>query len=635
MLNTTKLLYILPDVTYLAELLPGKKANSFVISNFRQINGQFIDEDSFIIENIKKLVSKLDKDSYRLILPDFLFTNTIVNVEESSESKVKQYLKEKLLPDLSLSLDTHQIETSILTEHKGAYKVQISAIEKSVLLPLKNAAEENGIKIKDLTSLSWTVKSVISLEPSLSLIQMGEKLYLALHYIGLDQSESVKLSDAKNLIETVKTLKGSEASIQTLYLVSSALIEDKIKDDLNKVLPVQQLADLKDDEAKLPSYIKTIIESGMKSLSVKDYQLPFFALDKRVAGEVSTEEPVEEEPETAAEASADLPKPKSDLESEETKEKAEEKEDEESQPEEEAEAKDDSEATAETEAETEKKEAEEPSESTEKEEAISESKEEEKSVESAIKSSQEESKETSQVATKEEETKVESKSKESDFEEIDLSQFAKDTDGSKKKESPVGNLNKEVIKNKNGVSSMLKMIFIALASFSITIAIGVGIGLGIWSLSNRNKGEVTSPIVEEPVAETPSPTPTEEPKAELNKEEIKILVVNATTTSGYAGKYKKVLEDAGYKKISTGNAKGDYEKGFYLLSAEEDKNTLTVLAEDLDLDLSYSAKVEVEDSKKEYDLVIVLADTAKQTSTDDESSSKADETKIQETNEET
>ena len=55
MLNTKKLLYILPDVAYSAELLPSKKPSTFTISSFRQINGEYMDDNEFIPENILKL----------------------------------------------------------------------------------------------------------------------------------------------------------------------------------------------------------------------------------------------------------------------------------------------------------------------------------------------------------------------------------------------------------------------------------------------------------------------------------------------------------------------------------------------------------------------------------------------------
>ncbi len=102
MLNTRKFLYILPDSAYIAEVLPTKKAHTFAIQAFRQINGHFINEDEFIAENVEKLIKKIEPEEYHLILPDFLFTNTIVDINQTSETAVKNYLKEQLLPNLSM-----------------------------------------------------------------------------------------------------------------------------------------------------------------------------------------------------------------------------------------------------------------------------------------------------------------------------------------------------------------------------------------------------------------------------------------------------------------------------------------------------------------------------------------------------
>src|SRR5947207_766394 len=142
MLNTKKYLYILPDSAYIAELLPAKKPHTFAIQAFRQINGEFINEDDFIEENIDKLIKKIDPEEYHLILPDFLFTNTIVDVVQTNEDEVKKYLKETLLPSLNLSKETHEIDTFILTQYQGKSKVQLSALEKSILTSIQKAAAE-------------------------------------------------------------------------------------------------------------------------------------------------------------------------------------------------------------------------------------------------------------------------------------------------------------------------------------------------------------------------------------------------------------------------------------------------------------------------------------------------------------
>src|SRR5258708_17862079 len=240
MLNTKKYLYIMPDSAYIAELLPAKEEHTFTIQVFRQINGEFLDDNEFIAENIDKLIKKIDPDEYHIILPDFLFTNTIVDINETSDNEVKKYLKEELLPNLGLSKETHELDTFILTQHKGKSKVQLSALEKSLLAPLQKACEEQKINILNISPLSWTIKSIVSLEPSLSTIQMGGMLYLAQHYIGIDQAISFTTEEAANIVETVKTLKGADPNIQTMYLLTNALVENDMKEKLSGTLPIQQ-----------------------------------------------------------------------------------------------------------------------------------------------------------------------------------------------------------------------------------------------------------------------------------------------------------------------------------------------------------------------------------------------------------
>ncbi len=278
MLNTKKLLYILPDLAYIAELLPAKKEHAFSIQSFRQVNGEFIGENEFVPEHIVKLFSKIEKDDYFLILPDFLFTNTIINVEETSEAKIKEHLNQQLLPKLNITSETHEIETFALTEFKGTSKVQFSAIEKTVLGPIRAAAEESGVNIVGVSPLSWTMKSVISLEPSISILQIGDQLYSAEHYIGIDQTSNASVDNPESIAETVKTLKGAEPNIQTVYLLVNEVVEKSLADELSGTLPTQQLASFKEDDSKMPSYVRQIIETSMKTLSIEDYPVPRFLL---------------------------------------------------------------------------------------------------------------------------------------------------------------------------------------------------------------------------------------------------------------------------------------------------------------------------------------------------------------------
>ena len=180
----TRLLYILADLAYIAKLIPSKKAHDFVLSDFRQINGEFLDENVLLEKNLAKLFSKLEAGSYKLVLPDFLFTSTIVNIEMDNEDAVKEHLKTKLLPELGINEEEYYLDTTVLSNYKGSFKVQLTALEKSVVIPLTEILKEHkDVKIDAISPLSWTTKSIISLEPSVAILQMGNHLFLAEHYI--------------------------------------------------------------------------------------------------------------------------------------------------------------------------------------------------------------------------------------------------------------------------------------------------------------------------------------------------------------------------------------------------------------------------------------------------------------------
>lgn len=654
MLNTHKLLYILPDLAYIAELLPAKKEYTFTIQAFRQINGEFIDETELFASSIEKLFSKLEKEEYHLILPDFLFTNTIITVEGTSESKVLDHVNTVLLPTLDLSKDTHEIEITVLTSFKGNSKVQISAIEKNVLAPIRAAAEKSETKILAVSPLTWAVKAIISLEPSISILQMGTQLYTALHYIGVDQTNNFPVDDYEAIFETVKTLKGSEPSVQSVYLASSSLVEEDIKEKLSGTLPIQQVVSFKEDDSKMPSYIKYIIESTMRTLSIPDFPVPQFKLGKATEADLlsltqaSTKKSADtndDELDTDSDTeTTSLPQP-SKMETESTSTNSTNTE-----PQTVSSSKTMQPATilaptpistaslsvGDVESLSMTKDT-----NTEKTESVKE-KEDTAVAEEELPAIPEI--DTKPAATEakasETETAVEKEDDAPKKTEIDLTQFASkdidsetdstesnatstdattavtpDSTNSEEKKptiEPVKIIDKsqkKVIKNSSGVNNMLKMVFITIAVFFITIAIGVGVGLGLLKLSENKPTEVTTPVVTQTPAPTATPIPTPEP-VEINKEELSILVVNATTKAGYAGTIKKLLTNAEITDVTAGNAKGEYETGNdavnLLLLKEENPGLQKLIEESTELTLEYSSDINIEDPTSKYDAVIVL-----------------------------
>lgn len=622
MLNTQKLLYILPDLAYVAELLPAKKPHSFTIQSFRQINGEFIDDNEFIAENIAKLFSKLNAEEYHIILPDFLFTNTIVSVEEKNDTKIKEYLKESLLPSLDLKPTSHLLEPFILTEFKGTSKVQLSALEKSLIVPLRINADAVGVKIAAISPLSWTLKSLISLEPSISVTQVGEYLYTAQHYIGIDMTIHTTIQNIETISETVKTLKGAEPSIQTVYLLSNTVVEEKMKALLSDTLPLQQLVTASDDDAQMPSYVQQMIENGMQTLSISEYPVPKFKPDMVTADEKKSYGATVAGSSKATDASLDINvigEPESIDESDFNETEGDENNGKDAQEElEEALPKPVAPPVAQVSAlslddifDTQNEE-----DSVDKieEEVVIESHEEtieivdEAPVNGSVDTTEDQAENQSQNEDAIETGKNTSThaSMETESEEIDLTQFIP----GQSKVSSTTRANKRIIKNKSGVTTMLKMVFITLAVFFATVAVGVGVGLGLLSLTSKDTPEST-PIVEEatptPVASS-APSPSPSPTPELKVADLSILVVNATTKAGYAGQFADKLETAEFGTVDVGNAKGEYEEGYYVLMTEENDKLEELLEKTLDLDLTYSDEISTEDAKETYDAVIVLAE---------------------------
>ncbi len=607
--KASKLLYVLPDLAYSAELLPTKKPNTFSISDFHQVNGELIKDEQFVEKNLVKLAEKIQAGDYQVVLPEFLFTNTIVKKKESSETKVKEVLKKKILPELGLNTKDYYLETFVLTKHKGIYKVQLSALEKSLVEPLKTALSKANLNVVNIMPLSWTVKSVVSLEPSITILQLGDFVYLAEQYIGMDQCNSSTVAEVDDLVETIKTLKGSESSIQTIYLLTSETVEKKLKAGIKDLLPLQQLTAKQEGDQEMPGYVKQITEAGAKTMSIPDYLMPKFPVGKSSVASKKGDEAAAEMPTPAVidaeeEKTEDLPKPtEPEAEKEESSD---------------AEAMEDKKVEEKEELETEKKAAVEPPQEPEEKPSSAKASEDKEVMFGEDEPEKEEKVESS-------ESKVEEKpatDDKEDYKEVDLSQFAEGGDTDKKEDSKpkvegkeekkeestkaeVKTEDKEVIKDKAGVNGMLKMFFIGLVSFFVTVGIGLALGLGYLSLSKNKTEEAPVEEVVEEVEVTPSPAP--EP-VEINKEELSVLIVNATKIAGHASETASLLEEASYGSSKASNAEGEYEAGAYLLMKEENQDLLETVSEDTGLDLVYSSEVEVEDPDGDYDLVIVLAE---------------------------
>ena len=298
-MSTQNLLYILPEMAFTTSLEETSKSNYFFAQSFHQINGEFIADENFLLENLKKLFERVEAGEYTLILPDFLFTDTIVTVPKTDDREIAVYLRNELLPKINVSTFTHETCTSVLLQRGKTSKVQLSALEKELAAQIQLAIGNHQVKIKEIVPLSWTLKAAVSLEPSITIAQLGESLYLAEHFVGINQTSHAKIDDLNQIEETVKTLKGADTNLQTIYLFTSGLVEEKLKKDLAKILPIQQLVETAAEEAQIPSYVKEIVEIAGRTLSLSEFVVPRFSF-------VSEKEAAKEAAATEAEADADL-----------------------------------------------------------------------------------------------------------------------------------------------------------------------------------------------------------------------------------------------------------------------------------------------------------------------------------------
>lgn len=682
MLKNNKLLYILPEMAFTAGVGETPKEDYYFVQTFHQINGEFMRDENFIHESLKKLFERVEEGTYTLVLPDFLFTDTIVNVPETEDVKIAQYLRDQLLPRIEVSTFSHETRTSVLLQRKTTSKVQLSAFEKELAASLKLAIGSRNVVLDEIVPLSWVLKAAVSLEPSLTIAQVGERLYLAEHYIGINQTISTPIDDLDVLAESVRTLKGSDPNLQTTYLFTSELVEEKLKKFLLKTLPVQQLTEPIEEEAKIPPYVKQIIEVSARTLSLPDFAVPRFSIkgddllgqvapapvEEKIEASVEeigatpeSVEPAESEPEeeTETEAAATAVAHSFDLEA-----KAEEKAPEPSisepvaAPEETAEVASDVAPAVEEKSEPAVSEDHQPE--PEKTEGTGAVLADDKSAVTAEKSDtagevlpktvpeKPAASEAVDTENKVEKTVEPEKTVEAEPAKVEekpaaapampklsfmggksddaatsavsaeTAQLDKTAAKNDKNDDTISKNKKLVSKKKGSMSSFVKKLFLFLLIFVVVIALGIGVGVLILSMSGKDlfkTDDLPEPemsALPTPVPEvTPAPvveaTPEPEVEEEIDPAEFDLLVVNATSVGGLAGKAKTSLEAAGFSGVQTGNAAGTYEEeGTFVLMKTKNTALIKALEEATDRTMTFDEDIKVEDAAGRYDAVIVL-----------------------------
>ncbi|OGK15739.1 hypothetical protein A2774_00650 [Candidatus Roizmanbacteria bacterium RIFCSPHIGHO2_01_FULL_39_12c] len=127
--------------------------------------------------------------------------------------------------------------------------------------------------------------------------------------------------------------------------------------------------------------------------------------------------------------------------------------------------------------------------------------------------------------------------------------------------------------------------------------------VGFYFYNQSNKSEPEEPKMEKNLTPTEAPSPT----PEIDKESVKIQVLNGTGTPGEAASAVEALTGAGYKEdnIETGNAE-EYDhakvsiqvKSGFEAAAEDIKKALSSFFDDIEID---STKL---DEDSDYDIVV-------------------------------
>lgn len=634
--SSTNLAFLLPSVAYLLELVPAKGTTNFQVQNVREIRGSFCSDGVWQGENVKKLASKLEAAQYTVALPDTVFQQFVFEVEAGSESeahkKALRHMREAYEIDDAVTF----CHLFLLSTHRGKYTFQLVSLPQKSARLFYDAFSAQSEHIKAITPLSWLMKAFVSLEPSLTLAQVGQDVSVARHYIGIDRTFSGATTQPTALAEYLKKQKAEDAQLQTLYLVADDETERMVKKELNKVIPIQQL--IADDEAVegLPASVKFLAEQAARTLSLTELKLPLIKVEELEHTASASDAPEELETissstHSSSEAPEDdaspmskaslpaptLPKPGAapavvpaaavpptlSMASESLTESEPEIKKSTPAPVLHSESLD-LDALPSTPAPT--VEADEPDELEEVEDAAPQPSFYDKVHTSAQPSAFSPSPAAKAVNEAELATAV----SQTLGKPMGAPASAAHSVGTPSNSHPSSKI---IIQNSNDASELLKIIGLTVGVIIVTVIAGLGIGYALLSFSLSPQQIAVEPASSPSASSTPaaqaSPSPSPSPSAEpIAKDKLQILVVNATTTAGKAGKYKTSLEQAGFKNITVGNAKGKYEAGTYFLMKTESTALEAELEKALSVTGTVQKGVKTEDAAEQKDVVVVIAE---------------------------
>ncbi len=152
----------------------------------------------------------------------------------------------------------------------------------------------------------------------------------------------------------------------------------------------------------------------------------------------------------------------------------------------------------------------------------------------------------------------------------------------------------------------LKTIIIFILSFGVSFGVMFGLSQ-INSGDGFNIGLPSLPQTAEPTPEpTTVPTDTPTPTPAIDREELRVKVLNGSGIAGKASEVEAILQDLGYADIVTGNADSfDYETTELQLSKEYE-DALTVIQEDLADYVDISDAETIDDEDETADVILII-----------------------------
>lgn len=574
--KNSPILFISPDESYFAEL--NTEAKTPELMNVTKIDASLIANGEIERDSLEATLTQLKVKNIHIVVADDIFLHHIGDFPVNDKLSLEEHISNTISTAFPKQSDPLHIVTLDLAKTSRVQTIQITAMTKSNLQRISDALHAAGVTLKNMVPASFVVKAFVSIDPSLFILETPTAYLLTSHYIGVEYARTVPSAELTELSEELEKLKESHPHLQHVYL-SLATSDGKVKKTVEEVFPSQpvDLPKVK-AESDTPHALKALV-LGYREIIENKFPFPEFEMPASTAtASTPAVSPSVLEEEEAPKAN-ELPTPNIKKAAVKTEEAVISKPETVEVPESSSEIENDEDMVAEE---------------VHKVDKVEKPLEDEK--EADVKTSTLDAVDLPKVTPVSVTAPV--------IKPVTPTPVVSKVEPTEQSALPT----KKIVKTKRNLFS-----YILLGTgIAIVIAlIGGGIVVSQQALQGNNSfiSSNQSPEVVEPTPEstpTPTPTPTPEPIA---KTDVNILVVNATTKAGYAGQTATVLKNAGYTKVQTGNAKGDYTSaGTFIMVKDTEKMPGIVAQLEGDTERSFEEIVytTVEDTSGRYDVVIVL-----------------------------